>query len=101
MSRANEVAKRIPFCMTSHLSTERYHTGAYANEELGIGYEYHHPAKDGYIKTGPKVKVTRHYYMESPKDSPTFPTLAALLDANPVIRQLAESLYPAKKEDEQ
>jgi hypothetical protein len=101
MSTAKEVAKRIPFRMTSHLSTDRYHSGAYANEELGIGYEYHHPAKNGDIKTGPNVKVVRHYYMQSPKDSPTFRTLAALLDANPHIRQLAEFLYPAKKEDEQ
>jgi hypothetical protein len=101
MSTANDVSKRIPFRMTFHVSGDKYHSGRYSNEPLGIGYEYHHPAKGGYIKTGPKVKVTRHYYMESPKESPTFPTLAALLDANPLIRQLAESLYPAKKEDEQ
>lgn len=80
--------------MLSHLSGDKCHSGRYTNHTLGIGHEYHHPAKDGYIKTGPKVKVARWFYRESPADAPCFKTLRELLDADAELRLRAEAAYP-------
>jgi hypothetical protein len=88
------LAARIPFRMLMHTSGEKAHSGRYTNEKLGIGYEYHHPAKDGYVKTGPKAKVKKWFYRESPKDAPCYPTLCELLEADPELRERAEAAYP-------
>lgn len=88
------LAGRIPFRMTMHLSGKDAHSGRGTNETLGIGYEYHHPAKHGMVKTGPKVKVKKWFYRESPPDAPMFPTLAALLAADEELRVKAEAAYP-------
>jgi hypothetical protein len=80
--------------MLTHLSGDKCHSGRYTNHKLGIGHEYHHPAKDGYVKTGPKVKVTRWFYRESPANAPCFKTLRELLDADTELRERAEAAYP-------
>jgi len=80
--------------MLTHLSGDKCHSGRYTNHKLGIGHEYHHPAKDGYVKTGPKVKVTRWFYRESPADAPCFTTLRELLEADTELRERAEAAYP-------
>jgi hypothetical protein len=92
------LAARIPFRMLMHMSGDKAHSGRYTNEKLGIGHEYHHPAKDGYVKTGPKVKVKKWFYRESPKDAPCYPTLCELLEADPELRERAESEYPPNVE---
>ncbi len=90
------LAKRIPFRMTFHMSGDKAHSGRYTCQELGIGHEYHHPARKGYILTGPKVKVKKWFYREEPKDSPTYPTLRELLAADQELRQRAEAKFPEK-----
>jgi hypothetical protein len=92
------LAARIPFRMLMHTSGDKAHSGRYTNEKLGIGHEYHHPAKDGYVKTGPKVKVKKWFYRESPKDAPCYPTLRELLDADQELRERAEAAYPLNAE---
>jgi hypothetical protein len=92
------LAARIPFKMLMHTSGDKAHSGRYTNEKLGIGHEYHHPAKDGYVKTGPKVKVKKWFYRESPKDAPCYPTLRELLEADPELRKRAEVAYPPNTE---
>lgn len=88
------LAARIPFKMLMHMSGDKCHSGRYTNEKLGIGHEYHHPAKDGYVKTGPRVKVKKWFYRESPKDAPTYPTLRELLAADDELSERAEAAYP-------
>ena len=88
------LASRIPFVMTGHISGDKCHSGRYTNVKLGIGQEYHHPAKDGYVKTGPKVKVTRWFYRETPNPAPCYKTLSELLEADAELRERAEVAYP-------
>jgi hypothetical protein len=90
----SELAKRIPFRMTMHLNCDKAHIGRYTCEKLGIGHEYHHPAKDGYPKHGPGVKVEKWFYREEPKGAPCFPTLRELLEADDELRTRAEATYP-------
>lgn len=94
---SSALAARIPFRMIMHTSGDKTHSGRYTNEKLGIGHEYHHPAKNGYVKTGPKVKVKKWFYRESPKDAPCYPTLRELLEADPELRERAEVAYPPNK----
>jgi hypothetical protein len=93
------LAARIPFKMLIHMSGDKAHSGRHTNEKLRIGHEYHHPAKDGYVKTRPKVKVKKWFYREEPKDAPCYPTLRELLEADPELRERAEAAYPPNKSD--
>ena len=92
------LAARIPFRMLMHTSRDKCHSGRYTNEKLGIGHEYHHPAQHGYVKTGPKVKVKKWFYRESPADAPCYPTLRELLEADDELRERAEAEYPPNDE---
>jgi hypothetical protein len=95
------LAARIPFRMLMHMSGDKEHRGRYTCEKLGIGHEYHHPAKDGYVKTGPRVKVKKWFYREEPKDAPCYPTLRELLEADPELRERAEAAYPPNDQTQQ
>lgn len=95
LSQANcsALAARIPFNAVMHMIADNWHLGLYTNERLGIVYRYHHPAKDGYVKTGPGVKVKKWVYRESPKNSPQYPTLSELIAADDELRERAEAAY--------
>ena len=88
------LAARIPFRMLMHMSGDKVNSGRYTCEKLGIGHEYHRPAKDGYVKTGPRVKVKKWFYREEPEDAPCYPTLCELLEADSELRERAEAAYP-------
>jgi hypothetical protein len=91
------LAARIPFRMLMHMSGDKVHSGRYTCKKLGIGHEYHRPAKDGYVKTGPRVKGKKWFYREEPKDAPCYPTLRELLEADSELRERAEAAYLPNK----
>lgn len=88
----SELAKRIPFTMTMHMSGDKWNSGRYTNKRLKIGYEYHSPVpRNPYGKT--KRKAKQWFYREIPRDAPCYATLAELLEADVELRQRAIKIY--------
>lgn len=93
-SESAAIAARIPWRFVSHMSGDREHALMHRNEELNLQCEtitkYRH---------GVPGKARRYFYVNE-KRSPIFESLPALLDAYPLIRQLAGVTYPPNKNDE-
>lgn len=87
-SESAAIAARIPWRLVSHMSGDREHALMHRNEELNLQCEtitkYRH---------GVPGKARRYFYVNE-KRSPIFESLPALLDAYPLIRQLAGVTYP-------
>ena len=88
LAEATAIAARIPWRFVSHMSGDREHALMHRNEELNLQCEtitkYRH---------GVPGKARRYFYVNENR-SPIFESLPALLDAYPLIRQLAGVTYP-------
>ena len=87
-----EVARRVPFRMLCHMSGEREHLLSYLNEPLGVGCVIVTP-----YHRGQPGKERRTFALNMRK-AKGYPTLAALMAAEPGIALRAAALYPAKPE---
>ena len=87
-SESAAIAARIQWSFASHMSCEKEHAMMHRNEELNLQCE-----TITKYRRGVPGKAKRYFYVNE-KKSPIFDTLPALLDAYPLIRQLAEVTYP-------
>lgn len=90
-SESAAIAARIPWRFASHMSGEKEHAIMHRNEELNLQCE-----TITKYRRGVPGKARRYFYVNE-KKSPIFDTLPALLDAYPLIRQLAEVTYSPNK----
>ncbi|MHC4868035.1 MAG: hypothetical protein ACYTEX_28520 [Planctomycetota bacterium] len=95
MIRLDFLARRIPFKLHAHLSTERCHSSRYHNAQLDVGYESHVQGKTVGGMFDPSGKVEQLFYRES-NGGDAFPTLVGLLRACPKIAAKARQLYAHK-----
>ena len=82
------IAKQIPLRFSSHMSTEKEHALMLFNKELNLACETITKYRNGI-----PGKARRYFYVNE-KKSPIFDTLPALLEAYPLLRQLAAALWP-------
>lgn len=86
----SEVSKRIPFKFQSHLNGGKEHVLTRYNEPLNIVWEAVTKYRNG------KPGNAKQFLYVNDKKSKTFSTLKELLNANPLIGQLAEATYKPK-----
>ena len=89
---SSDIAKIIPWEFRSHMSGDKEHAMMHRNDELNLQCE-----TITKYRNGVPGKARRHFYVNE-KKSPIFNSLIELLDAYPLIRQLAEATYCAAKE---
>ena len=85
------IAKQIPWRFSSHMSTEKEHALMLFNKELNLACETITKYRNGI-----PGKARRYFYVNE-KKSPIFNTLPALLEAYPLLRELAAALWPPNK----
>ena len=87
------VSKRVPFKFVSHMSGEKEHLMMHHNEDLNINCE---TVTKRNKRSGEFGKSSNLFYVAKP-GTRNFKTLAALLNAVPLLGQLAEVTYPEVK----